>query len=141
MSYTTPKQLEEQSIRDIMQQLSLSESEAREWRAAFMRRYLANRENVYTFLKANNPRVVELENSGIFSDRIGQVSAEMQIPEATATALVISSEVIAPKAMELLRKHRRLRRKKSPPEDIQEMLGVTVPVPQDVWDALELEDA
>jgi hypothetical protein len=60
----------------------------------------------------------------------------MRIPETTASALVITGEVLSEGALKLLGKQRHLRKKKSTPQDIQEMLGVSVPIPQDVWDAL-----
>jgi len=141
MSHATPRELEETSIRDIMEQLSLSETEAREWRAAFMRKYFADRERVYSFLKVHNPKVAELEERGDYRNRIRQVSSEMRIPETTASALVITGEVLSEGALKLLRKQRHLRKKKSTPQDIQEMLGVSVPIPQDVWDALGMDDA
>src|ERR1044072_7058198 len=141
MSHTTVKEWEASSVRDIMEQLSMSETEARAWRAAFMRKYFANREQIYSFLKAHNPKVAELEDSGDYRNRIQQVSSEMQIPETTATALVITGELLSEGALKLLRKQRHLRKKKSTPQDIQEMLGVSVPIPQDVWDALGMDDA
>jgi hypothetical protein len=141
MSDSIRKELEESSIREIMQQLSMSEAEAREHRAAFVRKYYANKERVYGFLRAHNPKTIEMEESGAYTSRIRQVCSEMGVSEATARALVVGPELIRPGALRLLRKHRRLRKKKSTPEDIQEMLGVTVPIPKDVWDALGMDDA
>lgn len=133
------KENEESLIQTIMEKRSLSESAAREWWVAYQRRRVASREKIYNFLKAHSARAIELEESGDFSGRIWQLSCSMQVSEAAATALVISGEVISDGQMALLRKDRRLR-KKSTHEDIQEMLGVTVPIPQDVWNALGLDN-
>src|SRR3989442_96847 len=117
MPHTTAKEMEEASIREMMQALSISEDEARARRAAFMTKYFADRERIYTFLKAHNPSVPEMEQEESYRRRIARVVTEMQIPESTAAALVITGEVLAEGGM------------KSTHADFQEMLGVTVPIP------------
>jgi len=133
--------LEEDSISDIMEQLSLSEPEAREWRAAVVRRLHGNRERIYNFVRMHNPKVAELEKSGIYAERIRTVTAQMKISEATATALVIYPEVTGGLAMKLWAKLEREGKENCTREDIQELLGVKVPIPPDVWDAFEFDHA
>ncbi len=51
--------------------------------------------------------------------------------------LVIGDELLSEGAKKILRR----KKLKSTHEDFQEMLGVTVPIPQDVMDALGIENA
>ena len=136
MPHNTAKEMEEASIRELMQELSISEEEARARRAAFMKKYLADRERIYTFLKAHNPSVREMEQEESYRRRIASVVTEMQIPQSTAAALVITGDVLAEGGMKILRKGKA----KSTHADFQEMLGVTVPIPQDVLDALGIDN-
>lgn len=124
-----------------MEKLSMSESEAQEWRAAYFRKFYEDTERVYAFLRANNPKVIETEKSGEYSDRIRRAAAEMQISDVTATAFVIYLEVTRENSLNVLLKQRSLRREKAIEKDIQQLLGMTVPIPQDVWDALRLGHA
>ena len=135
MHHTTAKEMEDASIREMMQELSISEAEARQRRAAFMKKYFADRELIHTFLKAHNPKVAGIEQEESYRRRIASVAAEMGISETTAAALVITGDVLAEGGMKILRK----RKTKSTHEDFQEMLGVTVPIPQDVLDALGID--
>jgi len=135
MPHTSAKEIEEASIREMMEELSISEAEARQRRAAFVKKYLAEREMIYTFLKAHNPSVPTMEEEEGYKDRIASVMTEMQIPHSTAAALVITGDVLAEGGMKILRK----RKAKSTHADFQEMLGVSVPIPRDVLDALGID--
>jgi hypothetical protein len=136
MHATTSKELRESSIRNIMEQLSLSEEEARGWLDRFEKRYYSERECIYDFLRESNPKVRGMELDESCKGRIATLAAEMQISERTATALVITGDVLVEGGM------RQLRKKKTKPSeaDFREMLGVTVPIPQDVMDALGTDD-
>jgi hypothetical protein len=128
--------MEEASVREIMETLHISEDEARALRAALKKKYFSDRERIYTFLKLNNPEIARMEQEESYQQRIASVAREMQISEFTAAAMVITGEVLAAGAMKILRK----RKAKSTHTDFQEMLGVTVPIPQDVLDALRIDD-
>jgi hypothetical protein len=136
MSPTTAKEMEESSIREMMEALSISEEEAHTRRAAFLKKYLGDRECIYSFLKTHNPTVARMEQEESYKRRIASLVTEMQIPENTATALVITGDVLAAGSMKILRK----RKAKSTHRDFQEMLGVTAPIPQEVLDALGIEN-
>ena len=129
--------MEEDSVRQLMEAFSISEDEARARRAAYLKGYFADRERIYSFLKAHNPNIARMEQEDSYKDRITSVAAEMGISETTAAALVITGELLAEGGMKILRK----RKAKSTDRDFQEMLGVTVPIPQDVMDALDLKTA
>lgn len=132
-----PKYIEDQ-IETVMEKLSLSESEAREWLAAKMKRHFDNIQIVYNFLREYNPKALELEKSGKFAERIRKTAADLNLSEDAATAVVLRDELTSEGAMKLYRKHsgEGFRRKYSTQEEIQEMLGVTVPLPKEVWDAM-----
>ena len=137
MPHTTSKELEEGSIRDLMAAFAISEEEARARRAAYLKGYFADRERIYAFLKAHNPNVAQMEQEESYKQWIASCAADMGISETTAAALVMTGEILAAGGMKILRK----RKAKSTKRDSQEMLGVTVPVPQDVLDALDLKTA
>jgi len=129
--------MEQDSVRQLMEAFSISEDEARARRAAYLKGYFADRERIYSFLKAHNPNVAQMEQEKSYKHGITSLAAEMGISETTAAALVITGEVLAESGMRILRK----RKAKSKHRDFQEMLGVTVPIPQDVMDALDLKTA
>ena len=137
MPHTTAKQMEEDSIRDMMEAFSISEDEARARRAAYLKGYFADRERIYAFLKAHNLNVARMEQEKGYKQRIASVATEMGISETTAAALVMTGDILAEGGMTILRK----RKSKATDRDFQEMLGVTVPIPQDVLDALDLKTA
>jgi hypothetical protein len=126
------KQMEEDNIRDIMKQLSLSREEAVAWREQFTNKIHRDREVVYNFLKKYNPRVQEMEKEEQYQKRFVRVADEMHVSLETARAHVITGDILAEGGMKILRKGK----PKSDPADFQEMLGVTVQIPQDVLDAL-----
>ena len=136
MPHTTAKGMEEASIREMMTELSISEEEARQRMAEFKRKYFADRERIYSFLKEHNPSISGMEQEESYRRRIASLMAEMQISETTADALVITGEVLAEGGMKILRK----KKARSTQSDFQEMLGVTVSIPQDVLDALGIDD-
>ena len=136
MPHTTAKGMEEASIREMMTELSISEEEARQRMAEFKRKYFADRERIYSFLKQHNPSISGMEQEESYRRRIASLMAEMQISETTAAALVITGEVLAEGGMKILRK----KKARSTQSDFQEMLGVTVSIPQDVLDALGIDD-
>ena len=136
MPRTTAKEMEEASIREMMTELSISEEEARQRMAEFKRQYFADRERIYSFLKEHNPSISGMEQEESYRRRIASLMAEMQISETTADALVITGEVLAEGGMKILRK----KKARSTQSDFQEMLGVTVSIPQDVLDALGIDD-
>ena len=136
MPRTTAKEMEEASIREMMTELSISEEEARQRMAEFKRQYFADRERIYSFLKEHNPSISGMEQEESYRRRIASLMAEMQISDTTAAALVITGEVLAEGGMKILRK----KKARSTHSDFQEMLGVTVPIPQDVLDALGIDD-
>jgi disulfide oxidoreductase YuzD len=139
MSQDTLSNFGDDWIPEIMDRLSFSEAEAREWLTTRRKRYYANRECVYRFVKAHNPKVAELENSGIYAERIQKLADKLKISIDVATAIVIQPEVTRLAALKLLAKHERQGTENSSRADIQQMLGVDVPIPQDVWDALEID--
>lgn len=120
-----------------MEAFSISEDEARARRAAYLKGYFSDRERIYTFLKAHNPNVPRMEQEESYKHRIASVAVEMGISESAAAALVITGDILAEGGMKILRK----RKAKSTQRDFQEMLGVTVPIPEDVLDALDLKTA
>ncbi len=128
--------MEEESIREIMEDLSVSREEAIAWRRNFVRKYHADRESVYDFLKTHNPRVREMEQDEHYQTRFAQVAQEMQVPLPTARAHVVVGDLLAEGGMKILRKKKR----KSDLADYQEMLGVSVPIPREVLDALGIEN-
>ncbi len=130
------KQMEEDSIRDIMEQLSFSREEAVAWRQNVVNKNHRDREVIYSFLKRNNPRVQAMEQDAEYQKRFAQVAEEMQVSLATAKAHVITGDILAEGGEKLMRK----RKSKSSLADFQEMLGVTVPIPPGVLDALEGEN-
>ena len=136
MPHTTAKEMEEASIREMMTELSISEEEARQRMAEFKRQYFADRERIYSFLKEHNPSISGMEQEESYRRKIARLMAEMQISDTTAAALVITGEVLAEGGMKILRK----KKARSTHSDFQEMLGVTVPIPQDVLDALGIDD-
>ncbi len=127
---------EEESIRDIMEQLSVSREEAIAWRRDFVRKHHADRELVYDFLKAHNPRVREMEHDEDYQKRFARVAQEMQVSIPTARAHVIVGDLLAEGGMKILKKTKR----RSDLADYQEMLGVSVPIPREVFDALGIEN-
>jgi hypothetical protein len=137
MRSKTTIELEETSIPEIMQAFSLSEQEARTYLADFKKKHYEKRERIFKFLKAHNPKIAGMLQEEFFTRRIASVASELEIPETTATALVITGEIISNGAMKILRKVK----KKATPKQFQEMLGVTIPVPKDVLDALGVVDA
>jgi hypothetical protein len=131
----TAKEMEEASIREMMEDLSISEPEARQRREAMMQKYFADRERIYAFLNAHNPIIQGMEQADGYRRRIANTAAELQISQTTAAALVITGEVLAEGGRKILRKQKA----KSTHADFQEMLGVAVPIPQDVLDALGID--
>ena len=119
-----------------MTELSIPEEEARQRMAEFKRKYFADRERIYSFLKEHNASISGMEQEESYRRRIASLMAEMQISETTAAALVITGEVLAEGGMKILRK----KKARSTQSDFQEMLGVTVSIPQDVLDALGIDD-
>ena len=136
MPRTTAKEMEEASIREMMTELSISEEEARQRMAEFKRQYFADRERIYSFLKEHNPSISGMEQEESYRRKIARLMAEMQISDTTAAALVITGEVLAEGGMKILRK----KKARSTQSDFQEMLGVTVPILQDVLDALGIDN-
>ncbi len=128
--------MEEESIRGIMEQLSISREEAVAWRRNFVRKYHADRELVYDFLKTHNPRVREMEQDEDYQKRFARVAQEMQVSVPTARAHVIVGDLLAEGGMKILQKKKR----RSALADYQEMLGVSVPIPREVLDALGIEN-
>lgn len=59
----------------------------------------------------------------------------MQVPLSTAKAHVVVGDLLAEGGAKLLRKNK----PKSDMRDFQEMLGVRVPIPREVLDALGIE--
>src|SRR2546429_9015889 len=136
MTHTTAKEMEEASIREMMTELSISEEEARQRMAEFKRKYFADRERIYSFLKEHNPSISGMEQEESYRRRIASLMAEMQVSETTAAALVITGEVLAEGGMKILRK----KKARSTHSHFKELLGVTVPIPQDVLDALGIDN-
>jgi len=128
--------MEEESIRDIMEQLSISREEAVAWRRNFVRKHYANRELVYDFLKTHNPRVREMEQDEDYQKRFARVAQEMQVSVSTAMAHVIVGDLLAEGGMKILKKKKR----RSDLADYQDILGVSVPIPKGVLDALGIEN-
>ena len=126
----------EESIRDVMEQLSISREEAIAWRRNFVRKYHADRELVYDFLKAHNPRVRDMEQDEHYRERFARVAEEMRVSVPTARAHVIVGDLLAEGGMKILQK----RKQRSDLADYQEMLGVSVPIPKAVLDALGIEN-
>lgn len=127
---------DEETIRDIMEQLSISREEAIAWRQNFVRKHRADRELVYDFLKTHNPRVREMEQDEHYQKRFVRVAQEMHVSLPTATAHVIVGDLLAEGSMKILQKNKR----RSELGDYQEMLGVSVPIPREVLDALGIEN-
>src|SRR6266403_2230079 len=122
------RRMEEESIRDIMEKLSTSREQAVAWRQSFLRKYYADRELIYDFLREQNPCVREMEQDENYRDRIARVAKEMRVSLPTARVHVIVGDLLAEGGTKILRKNKR----KSEAADLQEMLGVSVPIPQDV---------
>jgi len=130
------KQMEEDSIRDIMEQLSLSREEAVALRQKILKQLHRDREVIYHFLREHNPRVEEMERDDRYQKRFAQVADEMQVSLNTAKAHVMTGDLLSEGGMKILRK----RKRKSDPEDFQEMLGVDAAIPKEVLDALGIEN-
>jgi hypothetical protein len=128
---------DEEQIREMMAEMSISEDEAsRQW-AAFKEKYLADKERVYLFLRAHNPEVATLEQDPRYQRRIVEHVKVLEVSELVASMLVIGDEVLAAGAKKILR----MKKAKSSHKDFQVMLGVTVPIPKDILDALGIDDA
>src|SRR5689334_620704 len=91
--------LEEDGIKDTMRALSLTEAQARTWREKFKKKCFANRVLIYRFLKANNPKVAEMEQDEEYQRRFQEVAKEMAVPRLTGAACVITGEIYASGAM------------------------------------------
>ena len=127
---------EEESIRSIMEQLSFSRQEAAAWRQNFVRKYFADREVIYAFLKEHNPRVRQMETDEGYQRRFASVAERMRISLATAKAHVIVGDIGAEGGMKILRK----KKHRSQMADFQKMLGVSVRIPTKVLNALGIEN-
>jgi hypothetical protein len=124
-------------IQEMMADLGISEDEAtRRW-ATFKKKYFADQERIYLFLRAHNRGVPALERDSNNQRRIAEHVRVLGVSELVASMLVIGDEVLAEGAKKILRK----RKKKSSPEDFQEMLGVSVPIPKEILDALGIDDS
>jgi hypothetical protein len=128
---------DQEQIRDMMEDLSISEEEARQRWVAFKEKYLAGQERIYTFLRAHNPRVAEMEQDPVYQRRIAEHVRELEVSELLAAMLVIGKELLNEGALKILQKQKA----KSTHKDFQQMLGVTVTIPKDVLDALGIENA
>jgi len=128
--------IEEQSIRDIMEQLAVSREDAIAWRDSLVSKCRSDREVIYDFLKEHNPRVQEMEQDQDYLRRFELVAQEMRVSLPTARAHVIVGDLLVEGGTRILRKKKR----KSDLGDFQEMLGVTVSIPKEVIDALGVEN-
>jgi hypothetical protein len=128
---------DEEQIREMMTEQSISEDEARRRWAAFKEKYFADQERIYLFLRAHNPEVTESEQDLRYRQRIAEHVKVLEVSELVASMMVIGSDVLAEGAKKILRK----KKVKSSHEDFQEMLGVTVQIPKDILDALGIDDA
>jgi hypothetical protein len=126
----TPR--DEQQIREMMADLSISEDEAKRRWAAFKGKHLADQERVYTFLREHNPQVARMEQDPAYQRRIAEHVKILEVSVLVAAMIVIGDELLDQGARKIIRK----RKTESTQEDFQEMLGVSVPIPRDILDAL-----
>jgi len=112
----------------MMEDLSISENEARSRWAAFKQKMLADKERVYLFLRAHNPVIAEREKDPECQQRIAEHVRVLEVSELVASMMVIGSEVLDPGARKILQKGKA----KSSHEDFQEMLGVRVQIPREI---------
>jgi hypothetical protein len=128
---------DEEQIRQMMADESISEDEARRRWAAFKEKYFADKGRIYLFLRAHNPKVAEMEQDHRCQQRIADHVKVLGVSDLVAAMMVIGDDLLAEGAKKILRK----RKAKSSHEDFQEMLGVAVPIPPDILDALGIADA
>ena len=107
------------------------ERKAREWKE------IANKRVLYDFLSKHNPRVPEIERHIAHQIHTGEIIAHvnLSVPYELRRLRPILEKFFEEAAMKVLR----MKKAELDMADLQEMLGVAVPIPQDVLRALGIE--